>query len=34
MIKWLDKTYIEENDSLNLEAEFENYAEEIFDLVL
>jgi len=34
MILWLDKTFIEENDNIILEAEFENYAEEISDLVL
>lgn len=34
MIKWLDKTYIEENIDLMFDAEFENYANEIFNLVL
>jgi len=34
MILWLDKTFIEENDNIILEAEFENYSEEISDLVL
>ena len=34
MILWLDKTFIEENDNIILEAEFENYGEEISDLVL